>query len=282
MSEKRGYGFLITGLFVGLVLGLAYAWFINPVSYSNTSPSTLRDDFRDQYRLLIARSYAFNQDLGRSAARISLLGDKDPQQALVSQAQQLVANNGKHSDAEALAALANALTGLSNSNLTPTTGEDSPTEAPGLNTPTIDTESAIRTATPQPVTEGKTPVPTFTPRAGVTLNPVVNLPFVLDTNEMVCNPNIPEKLLQVEVLDESENPLAGVRITVTWEGGEDVFYTGLHPEMGPGYADFEMGQGIMYSLKVGDSSKPVTGLRVTSCSRDDGSSYLGGVKLIFK
>mgnify|MGYP000914158910 CR=1 FL=1 len=282
MNEKRGYGFLVTGLMVGLVLGLVYAWFINPVSYSNTSPSTLREDFRDQYRLLIARSYAYNQDLGRSAARINLLGDKDPQQALVSQAQQLFANNGKHNDAEALAALANALADFSDSNLAPTIGEDSPTETPELTTSTIDTENVIRTATPQPVTEGKTPVPTFTQRAGVTLNPVVNLPFVLDTNETVCNPNIPEKLLQVEVLDESENPLAGVRIAVTWEGGEDVFYTGLHPEMGPGYADFEMDQGIVYSLKVGDSSKPVTGLRVTSCSREDGSSYLGGVKLIFK
>lgn len=282
MNEKRGYGFLITGLLVGLILGLAYAWFIDPVSYSNTSPSTLREDFRDQYRLLIARSFAYNQDLGRSAARISLLGDEDPQQALVSQAQKLVANDGKRSDAEALAALANALGGLSNTDPTPTINSNHPSETPGLTTPTVDTENAIRTATPQPVTEGKTPVPTFTPRAGVTLNPVVNLPFVLDENEVVCNPNIPERLLQVEVLDENENPLAGVRITVTWEGGEDIFFTGLHPEMGPGYADFEMSQGIVYSVKVGDSSKPVTGLWVTSCSRDDGTSYLGGVKLIFK
>ncbi|MEN6435711.1 MAG: hypothetical protein ABFD58_07845 [Anaerolineaceae bacterium] len=282
MNEKRGYGFLITGLLVGLILGLAYAWFIDPVSYSNTSPSTLREDFRDQYRLLIARSFAYNQDLGRSAARISLLGDEDPQQALVSQAQKLVANDGKRSDAEALAALANALGGLSNTDPTPTINSNHPSETPVLATPTVDTENAIRTATLQPVTEGKTPVPTFTPRAGVTLNPVVNLPFVLDENEVVCNPNIPERLLQVEVLDENENPLAGVRITVTWEGGEDIFFTGLHPEMGPGYADFEMSQGIVYSVKVGDSSKPVTGLWVTSCSRDDGTSYLGGVKLIFK
>ncbi|MRS04928.1 hypothetical protein EG832_17195, partial [bacterium] len=282
MNEKRGYGFLITGLLVGLILGLAYAWFIDPVSYSNTSPSTLREDFRDQYRLLIARSFAYNQDLGRSAARISLLGDEDPQQALVSQAQKLVANDGKRSDAEALAALANALGGSSNTDPTPTINSNHPSETPGLTTPTVDTENAIRTATPQPVTEGKTPVPTFTPRAGVTLNPVVNLPFVLDENEVVCNPNIPERLLQVEVLDENENPLAGVRITVTWEGGEDIFFTGLHPEMGPGYADFEMSQGIVYSVKVGDSSKPVTGLWVTSCIRDDGTSYLGGVKLIFK
>ncbi|MEN6522410.1 MAG: hypothetical protein ABFD14_01670, partial [Anaerolineaceae bacterium] len=264
MNEKRGYGFLITGLLVGLILGLAYAWFIDPVSYSNTSPSTLREDFRDQYRLLIARSFAYNQDLGRSAARISLLGDEDPQQALVSQAQKLVANDGKRSDAEALAALANALGGLSNTDPTPTINSNHPSETPGFATPTVDTENAIRTATPQPVTEGKTPVPTFTPRAGVTLNPVVNLPFVLDENEVVCNPNIPERLLQIEVLDENENPLAGVRITVTWEGGEDIFFTGLHPEMGPGYADFEMSQGIVYSVKVGDSSKPVTGLWVTS------------------
>jgi len=89
-------------------------------------------------------------------------------------------------------------------------------------------------------------------------------------------------MLQVEVLDENEEPLFGVKITVSWEGGEDTFFTGLHPEMGPGYADFSMTEGMIYSLRVGDTSKPVTGLFVPSCGANDGSTYPGGIKLIFK
>ena len=64
MKEKRGYWFLLTGLVFGLALGLLNAWLLNPVSYIDTSPSTLRQDYRDQYRLLIARAFAFNQDRG--------------------------------------------------------------------------------------------------------------------------------------------------------------------------------------------------------------------------
>ncbi len=282
MNERRGYGFLITGLIIGLALGLVYAWLINPVSYRDTSPATLRNDFRDQYRLLIAHAYAYNQDTGRAAARLALLGDEDPKQMLESQAQQLIAEDGKRSDAEALAALAEVLGGAGEVNPVPTLAVVLTDETPGLTTATLNPDNAIRTATPNPNGEGKTPVPTFTPRIAITFTPTISVPFILAENETVCNPNLPERLLQVEVLDENENPLAGVHITVSWDGGEDSFFTGLHPEMGPGYADFEMQENVVYSLRVGDASKPVTGLKVTYCNKNEGGSYLGGVKLIFK
>ena len=282
MKEKRGYWFLLTGLVLGFALGLLYAWLINPVSYIDTSPSTLRQDYRDHYRLLIARAFAFNQDKGRASARLGLLGDDDPVQALVGQAQQVLAQDGSRYYAEALAILSQSLSGVERINPgqeseIPQTEETSPTstltqEPMGLPvTPSV---------TPQQVT--RTPGLTFTPRSNTTLSPTENLPFVLAENKTVCNPNLPPKLLQLEVLDENEELLFGVKITVSWEGGEDTFFTGLHPEMGQGYADFSMTEGVVYSLRVGDASKPVTGLFAPSCSTNDGSTYPGGIKLIFK
>ena len=64
--------------------------------------------------------------------------------------------------------------------------------------------------------------------------------------------------------------------------GFNTFFTGMHPEMGPGYADFSMVDGVTYSLRAGDTSKPVAGLYVISCNPNDGPSYPGGIKLIFK
>ncbi len=282
MTEKRSYWFLLTGLVIGLVLGLLYAWLINPVSYIDTSPATLRQDYRDHYRLLIARAFAFNQDRGRASARLALLGDKDPVQALVLQAQQLLAGDGSRYYADALAILSQSLGGDGSS--IPVNGGDATSTATlspaASSTEEPADETATATATPLPAT--KTPGATFTPRVSTTLEPTENLPFVLAENTTVCNPNLPPRILQVEVLDENGEPLFGVKITVSWEGGEDVFFTGLHPEMGQGYADFDMAEGVVYSLRVGEASKPVTGLVAPSCSTNDGSTYPGGIKLIFK
>ncbi|MEL7643612.1 MAG: hypothetical protein AAGU25_05855 [bacterium] len=282
MKEKRGYWFLLTGLVVGLALGLLYAWLLNPVSYIDTSPSTLRQDYRDQYRLLIARAFAFNQDRGRASARLRLLGDEDPVQALVVQAQQVLAQGGSRYSADVLAVLSQSLVseGVSSPvegagvtqdvTLAPVASStQEPMEVPATETPTL-----------QPAT--KTPGATFTPRSVTTIAPTENLPFILAEKSNVCNPSLPPRLLQVEVLDENEEPLFGVKITVSWEGGEDTFFTGMHPEMGPGYADFSMVDGVTYSLRVGNTSKPVAGLSVISCNLNDGSSYPGGIKLIFK
>src|SRR5690606_21658816 len=54
---------LIAGLLVGLVGGLVYAWFVDPVSYEDTAPSLLNDADRAEYVTLIAEAYLFDEDL---------------------------------------------------------------------------------------------------------------------------------------------------------------------------------------------------------------------------
>ena len=106
--------YLLTGLVLGFLLGLLYAWLLNPVVYSNTEPTTLRADYQDLYRATIAQAYAATGDLARAESRLALLQDEDPVFALGTQAQQMLAV-GEADDARALALLAAALQAEGNS-----------------------------------------------------------------------------------------------------------------------------------------------------------------------
>jgi Tfp pilus assembly protein PilF len=87
MNEKRGPWYLLTGLVIGAVLGLLYAWVVRPVQYTNTAPNSLRADYKDQYRAIIAVAYLANGDLLRARARLELLQDPDLYRVLAEQAQ---------------------------------------------------------------------------------------------------------------------------------------------------------------------------------------------------
>ena len=84
MTDDRGPWYLATGLILGLALGLVYAWVLFPVQFIDNAPSSMREDFKDQYRALVAVAYVANGDLGRAQARLALLGDPDVFRALFS------------------------------------------------------------------------------------------------------------------------------------------------------------------------------------------------------
>ncbi|HJS30238.1 MAG TPA: hypothetical protein VJ768_11480, partial [Anaerolineales bacterium] len=73
MRSDRGPWYLLTGVILGALFGLLYAWVISPVRFVDNPPSAMREDFKDQYRSLIAVAFSASQDLGRAQARLSLL-----------------------------------------------------------------------------------------------------------------------------------------------------------------------------------------------------------------
>jgi hypothetical protein len=109
IQEQRGPWYLLTGVILGLIFGLIYAWFIQPVEYKDTPPSSLRSDYKDQYRLMIAIAYSANNDLVRATERLKLLGDRNPQQELIEQAQRILANEGDLEEARLLSNLASSI-----------------------------------------------------------------------------------------------------------------------------------------------------------------------------
>jgi hypothetical protein len=63
---------------VGIGLGLFYGWIIDPVKYVDTTPDSLRIDFKSDYVLMVAEAYNNEHDLGLALNRLALLGTKAP------------------------------------------------------------------------------------------------------------------------------------------------------------------------------------------------------------
>ncbi|MEA4907093.1 MAG: hypothetical protein GYA17_20395 [Chloroflexi bacterium] len=283
-SERRGQLYLLTGLVLGILLGLVYAWVISPVEFIDTAPAALRPEYRDQYRNLIAQAYQADGDLGRARSRLELLGDERPATVLSDQAERLLAAGGSAAEAQALAHLAADLSGVTAGTALPQTPSLTPAETglpsatPATEVETVPPGEAVFTPTPQPAATS-TPAATFTPRAGAqqaTSGP----PFALSDRQEVCDP-AKSGLLQVEVFDGDGEPVAGVRIDIAWSGGSDSFYTGLFSYVSPGYADYDLEPGTVYSLRAGDGGEEVRDVQAPQCQNSDGSSYTGGLALKF-
>jgi hypothetical protein len=273
---------IIGGFLIGLALGLLLSWVVIPIRYVNTGPATLRIEFKDQYRAAIASAYNATGNLERANARLALLGDPNPEQALIGQAQRVLVE-GKYPDtAFDISVLVNALknqpTAVQNG-----TAVSIPTIT---STPTLLPTSAISFVnTPRiSATPGASPtlLPTATHLPTVTPSVTPGQPFKLTSREDVCNPDLPVGLLQVEVRDASRKPIAGMKIVISWNNGEENIFTGLKPEIGNGYADFVMEENVTYSVKLAAGGEVANDLTIAACQGADGELYSGGVKLIFQ
>lgn len=277
-------------LFVGFGLGLVYAWTISPAKSLDAGPSVLRDDFKDDFRAAIAAAYASNADLERARARLALLGDPDPYQALTAQAQRMLAAGKSAESVQQVALLASALRGGQPVATEPTQQEDVPTSAsPGETeqpSPPVSTETAL-VGSPGPPTEtepSRTPLPKLSPTPRPSLTPTVTLgaPYQLVGQDTVCDPELEEGLLQVFVTNLSRRQIPGAEIIVSWKNGEEHFFTGLKPELGNGYADFTMTPGVTYSVRMAYGGTPATDLTAPDCTTTDGEHYTGGIRLTFQ
>ena len=188
MNEKRGSWYLLTGLVLGLALGLFYAWVLRPVEYTNTSPASLSPAYKDKYRALIAAAYLANGDLVRAQGRLALLDDADTYATLAQQAQGALADGSSPQEARALGMLSVALGQGPGSNPNPVAnGTGMPTQTlaallQGTPSPSAQIGSAVvmtSTATLRAtvteltqVTQTATEEPAVTASATVTLLPL--------------------------------------------------------------------------------------------------------------
>lgn len=320
--DERGPWYLLTGLFLGIALGLVYAWRVQPVRYTNTLPASLRAEFKDQYRALIAAAYQGNRDPVRARARLELLDDPDLYRALSEQAQRTLAENRDDPQARALGLLAidlgqaaagapaaqppgvtvtaalpaetgaatpgadgTAAAALPAETALPETGapplETPPVEPGGVQTttPAADTPTA---AIPEATAEATTALPaTPSPEAIALPSATPGGPFLLTSRDKLCDLPLAAPLIQVEALNRFNAPLPGTLVIVTWQGGEERFYTGLKPEKGPGYADFAPTPGILYTLRLGENGQPEDNLAALVCMGPGGERFWGAWVLKF-
>ena len=255
--------------FFALLAGLFYTWQIDPVEYVDTAPDSLRADFKADYLALISAAYASNQDLLRAQARLDLFSDPDPARTLAALAQQRLAEGFPESDARALALLASAL------------GEQP--------TPFVRTPGALETSlasNPSSTPDSQFPLqgsrtPTFISTPSRTPTPETASAFELQSRDMLCDPSLQQPLLQAIVLDAQGRQLPGIEVIVVWDTGQDHFFTGLKPELGLGYGDFTMTEGVTYAVQIAGSTELVTDLSAESCIDNGVDIYLGSWLLTF-
>jgi hypothetical protein len=96
VQQRKTLVALIGGGILGLVLGLVYAWMIQPVEYYNATPGNLRSDFRENYILWVAAQY--NQDGNQEEALKRLGAEFWDKEELVKVLDRLIE---KHGGAEA-------------------------------------------------------------------------------------------------------------------------------------------------------------------------------------
>lgn len=266
MDQNRGNWYLLTGLFLGLVLGIVYSWMISPISQVDTHPNLLRDDYKDIYRSLISRAYRANINLPRAEARLELIGDQEPALALAAQAQRFLAESEDNEMALILANLSSVLQ---------TANKPVPTMPQSTSTPVPENSNGSNGNTDQN-TDDSTPSATNGVISSPTPSPTDSPPFILQDSSPICDPTLGESLIQVIATDGSGEGIPGVTLKISLgTDPTEVFYTGLKPELGLGYADFSAEPGLTYQLEIPESGLIITDIEVPTCQTESEDSYWG-------
>ena len=274
MNQRLGSLALAVGAVLGLVLGLVYAWLVEPVELYDTTPDLLRSDYRHEWIRLAALGYVTDGDLARAQTRLETLSHEDVQTALAALINSYTTQGRPAETMRALSGLADQL-GVYTPAMEVYLGTSSSSSSPSPN------PSPSPTAIPSATTPTPTPIIFAIPTASPSPAFVSSLYRVI-SQTLVCEGTVPQLQVLVraapridegeeveeEVAEETieEMPLAGVVLWLTWPGGADRAVTGLRPQIDPGYADFTLLPDVPYALSIGEPNAPVlSGLTVQLC-----------------
>lgn len=240
-------------LIIGLGLGLAYAWLISPVKFTEASPAQVITEYRHTWLVMAAEAYAAEGDWSRTQERITSLNDPNVAQTITQLFNQYN-GQGPNPIARALAILGDRYNVRTAAMLVYLSNPVVPTPVP-----------AVASATPPPQVS-PTPTPTLVPST-IAPTPTLSPSYQVVSKIAVCQAASIKPQIQVTIQDASGVGIPGKEVWIGWEAGADRFVTGLKPEINPGYGDFEMALDQTYSVAI---DKPtliiVSGLRADDCS----------------
>ncbi len=228
MSKRKYILPLLLAVVAGLAAGLLYTWMIDPIE-TGSPPDSLSLEDKLTYLALIGDLYAYEGNLDRTRARLAELGIEADGPTLAVLIEQYLDNGGSPEDMRNLARLAQDL-GAGGGVLLVFGPPPTPTARPAP--PTL-------SPSPNPALS-PTPLPTATPL------PVFRL---AEQTALCAEPQQPGRI-RVWVKDRAGNEMAGVEVLVSWNEQQDYFFTGLRPEIGVGYGDFEMRPRTVYQVTL--------------------------------
>lgn len=275
---------ILIGLALGVSGGLFYTWNIYPVEEVDIAPWQLKQEHLDHYMAAAILSYSYDGDLAKTIARLNVLRlpGHDPIQAVADTACRL-ASTGYVSSSSGLRAVRAMMTfyrqqGRSGCADTLIAGETQLTPPPVM---------VLPTPTPMPPAS-KTPTslstvePTTTSVSVFVPTSLPSRAYDLVSARTFCDTQLPG-IIEVRVWDSSGAEIPGMPVRVRWNGGESLFFTGLKPERGAGYADFEMTEEVNYIVEMPGLSDPIAEpLTAVPCYTEDGDESVISYRLIFQ
>ncbi len=247
MSRRFSWVGFVVGLVGGLAIGLFYTWMVNPVVEYNTAPWQLNEDASDAYMALVGLVYGYEENLARAEERLAPFNFERPGLAAARQACEFFRRAESLEQTAGLVALAHAYGEITcadevlGATLTPAGPVTIvvPTETP---TPSL-TPSITPTATLTPTVDLTNMTPTIKP------SPTPAGPFEVVGITSFCNPRF-SGALEVNVQESGGSGIPGVEVLVTWEDGEDRFFTGLQPGENAGFANYTMEADRTYRVEL--------------------------------
>jgi hypothetical protein len=240
----------IVGLLLGLGAGLALAWIVWPVQYTNADPLDLRPAYKADYVRMIGAAYVLDGDLDRAKSKIKELGLNFTSKSF---GDLIVRERQAGRDINTLDALGLLAQGMGYNVI--------PVPTPTAAVQTIGVDS------PTPFTQSRTSF------------------RIANRTRLSCTEVPNDPLLQISVRDVEGKELPNVAIEIRWANGEDTVYTGLKPERGLGYADFDAAPGAFTITIPNTDSETADGLVIGptpgNCRADRGATPRGW-KLVFQ
>lgn len=250
----------IIGLAIGLGAGLFYTWQVDPVIERNTGPDKLREEDQINYVIAVGLDYAYTGNLDRAYNLLAQVEPGDDPFQVAADTVCTLTRQGRIQTSADIQAIRNLIAIF----------QGQPDVQANCD---IGVFSVSNTPTPTPQVTLPTPTPTLPPIATKTATPEV--PIVQETIPVGPNATQPSIAGQMEVVaqrqfcdaanpgmieiyvqEETSIQIPGVAIEVRWAGTggqqSQVFYTGLKPEIGLGYADFKMEPGVAYIVSLPD------------------------------
>jgi hypothetical protein len=222
--KRAAPALFLAAMAAGLAGALVFTWILAPIESYESAPDALLVEDKMVYLAIIGDLYALEGDLPLAEARLAELDIRADGPVLAALLESYLDSGGRPEAVRNLAHLAQDL-GASGGILV----VFGPSPEPTL------------TASPEPGAS-PTPAPSVTPAPS----------FRLAEKTAVCAAPDQPSLIAVWVQDAEGDGLAGIEIVVSWATGEDRFITGLRPDRGVGYADFEMSPRVEYDVALAE------------------------------
>jgi hypothetical protein len=106
---RRFFISLLAGLVLGVVAGLVYGWGISPIEYANGPVTALRQNYIEDYTVMVAEGYVADRDVDGAFQRLRLLQLENIPLHVQTVTEGYISSSRDIADIQALVALSEAL-----------------------------------------------------------------------------------------------------------------------------------------------------------------------------